>query len=138
MAIGLPSVGGGRQLGDGNLNEMTIGTMPDPQAATTTATLTVAQVTGGMLVASPGTSAATYTFPTAAALDAALANIKVGSTFNLVIVNLGTSSGALTLTMGTGVTLVGSGSVAITSSAQLRFRRTGTNDTAAFVAYRIS
>ena len=105
---GLPTVGGGRQLGDGNLNELVIGTMPDPQTATATATLTVAQVTGGMLV------------------------------FDLVIVNLGTSSGALTLTMGTGLTLSGSGTVAITSSAQLRFRRTGTNDTASFTVYRIS
>lgn len=135
---GLPTVGGGRQLGDGNLNELLIGTMPDPQTATATATLTVAQVTGGMLVANPSTSAATYTFPTAATLDAALSNLKVGSTFDLVIVNLGTSSGALTLTMGTGLTLSGSGTVAITSSAQLRFRRTGTNDTASFTVYRIS
>jgi len=135
---GLPTVGGGRQLGDGNLNELLIGTMPDPQTATATATLTVAQVTGGMLVANPSTSAATYTFPTAAAIDAALSNMKVGSTFDLVIVNLGTSTGALTLTMGTGLTLSGSGTVAITSSAQLRFRRTGTNDTASFTVYRIS
>lgn len=135
---GLPIVGGGRQLGDGNLNEMVIGTMPDPQTATATATLTVAQVTGGMLVANPSTSAATYTFPTAAAIDAALLNLKVGSTFDLVIVNLGTSSGALTLTMGTNLTLSGSGTVAVTSSAQLRFRRTGTSDTASFAVYRIS
>ena len=138
MASGLPSVGGGRQLGDSNLNELLIGTMPDPQTATATATLTATQVTGGMLVANPSTTAATYTFPTAALLDAALANLKVGSTFDLVIVNLGTSSGALTLTMGTGLTLSGSGTVAITSSAQLRFRRTGTNDTASFTVYRIS
>jgi len=138
MASGLPSVGGGRQLGDGNLNELLIGTMPDPQTATATATLTAAQVTGGMLVANPSTTAATYTFPTAALLDAALANLKVGSTFDLVIVNLGTSSGALTLTMGTGLTLSGSGTVAVTSSAQLRFRRTGTNDSASFTVYRIA
>ena len=135
MSIG--NVGGGRQFGDGNLNELILGTMPDPQTATATATLTVAQVTGGMLVANPSTSAATYTFPTAAAIDAALSNLKAGSTFDLVIVNLGTSSGALTLTMGTGTTLVGSSAVAITSSAQLRFRRTVTADAPTFTAYRI-
>lgn len=135
---GLPIIGGGRQLGDGNLNEIILGTMPEPQTATTTATLTAAQVTGNMLVASPGTSAATYTFPTATQLDTALGNLKVGSTFDLVIVNTGTSSGALTLTMGTGLTLSGSGTVAITSSGQLRFRRTGTADTPTFTVYRIA
>ena len=135
MPIG--TIGGGRQVGDGNLNELTLGTMPEPQTATATATLTAAQVTGAMIVANPSTSAATYTFPTAAQIDAVLSNEKVGSTFDLVIVNLGTSSGALTLTMGTGLTLSGSGTVAITSSAQLRFRRTVTTDAPTFTVYRI-
>ena len=117
--MAIPTVGGGRQLGDGNLNELVLGTMPEPQTATATATLTAAQVTGNMIVANPSTSAATYTFPTASQIDAVLTNAKVGSTFDLVIVNLGTSSGALTLTMGTNLTLVGSATVAITSSAIL-------------------
>jgi len=134
---GIGRVGGGYQTTDGNLNEIEIGAMATPQTATATATLTVAQVTGGMLVANPSTTAATYTFPTAAALDAALTNVKVGSTFDLSIINLGTGSGALTLTMGAGTTLVGSGTVAVTSSAVLRFRRTGVNDVATFVAYRL-
>jgi tRNA A58 N-methylase Trm61 len=134
---GIGRVGGGYQSTDGNLNEIEIGSMAVPQTATATATLTVAQVTGGMLVANPSTTAATYTFPTAAALDAVLANLKVGSTFDLAIVNLGTGSGALTLTMGAGATLVGSGTVAVSTSAVLRFRRTGVNDIATFTVYRL-
>jgi tRNA A58 N-methylase Trm61 len=134
---GIGRVGGGYQTTDGNLNEIEIGAMAAPQTATATATLTVAQVTGGMLVANPSTTAATYTFPTATALDAALANVKIGSTFDLSIINLGTGSGALTLTMGAGTTLVGSGTVAVSTSAVLRFRRTGVNDIATFVAYRL-
>ena len=133
--MAIPTVGGGRQVGDGNLNELVIGTMPEPQTATATATLTVAQVTGNMIVANPSTSAATYTFPTASQIDAALSNLKVGSTFDLFIINLGTSSGALTLTMGTGLTLVGSATVAVTSSAILRFRKTA--DTPTYTVYRI-
>jgi hypothetical protein len=133
--MAIPTVGGGRQLGDGNLNELVLGTMPEPQTATATATLTAAQVTGNMIVANPSTSAATYTFPTASQIDAVLTNAKVGSTFDLVIVNLGTSSGALTLTMGTGLTLVGSATVAVTSSAILRFRKTA--DTPTYSVYRI-
>lgn len=135
--MAISSIGSGSQVGDGNLNEVKLGSMAAPQTATTTATLTVAQVTGGMLVASPGTSAATYTFPTAAQLDTLLVNLKVGSTFDLVIVNTGTSSGALTLTMGTGCTLSGSATVAITSSAQLRFRQSSC-DPMAFVVYRVA
>ena len=137
--MALPQVGGGRQVTDGNLNEITLGAMAAPQTATSTATLTAAQVTGGMLVGSPGTSAATYTTPTAAAIDAVLVNAKVGSTFDLTIVNLGTSSGVITLAGGTGVTLVGTATVAVTASAGSsgiwRFRKTGD---AAYTAYRVA
>ena len=88
-------------------------------------TLTVAQITGGLLVANPDTSAATYTLPTTVATEAVVTNAKVDSTFELNIVNLGTSSGALTIAVGTGWTLVGSVTVAITSSARFLARKTG-------------
>ena len=48
--MALPSVGGGYQFNDGNLNELTIGVQPAPQTATSTATLTVTQLLGGLLV----------------------------------------------------------------------------------------
>jgi hypothetical protein len=59
--MALPSVGGGYQNTDGNQSEQTIGTQAAPQTATATATLTVAQITGGLLVGSPSTTAASYT-----------------------------------------------------------------------------
>ena len=133
--MALPSVGGGYQIGDGNRNEIFLGEMADPQTATATATLTAAQITSGMLVANPSTSAASYTLPTAASVDALLVNAKNGSTFNLSIVNLGTSSGALTIVAGTGWTLVGSATVAITSSAQVLAYKT---DVAAYTLYRVA
>ena len=125
--MALPNGAGGYQLGDGNLNELTIGYAAAPQTATSTATLTAAQVTGGILVANPSTSAATYTLPTAAAIDAVVTSAKVGSTFTLTIVNTGTSSGTVTLAAGTGITDGGNATVAvaITSSAQFTFRKTG-------------
>lgn len=140
--MALPSVGGGYQFGDGNLNEIDIISVT-PQAATTTATLTVAQVTNNLLVATAGTSAATYTLPTAALLDAALTNAKVGSTFRLAIVNLGTSSGVVTIAAGTGITLVGTMTFALTAVAstspcgagELLFYKSGD---AAYTVYRIS
>jgi hypothetical protein len=123
--MALPSIGGGFQLGDGNLNEIFLSEMADPQTATATATLTAAQVTGGMLVANPSTSAASYTLPTVALTEAVLTNAKVGSTFELALVNLGTSSGAVTVLVGTGWTIVGNAVVAITSSARFIARKTG-------------
>ena len=94
-------------------------------------------MTGEWLVANPSTSAATYTLPTASALDAVLTNAKVGTTFDLFIVNTGTSSGAVTLALGTGISDGGNAlvAVAVTSSAMFRFRKTGD---AAYVVYKIA
>ena len=133
--MALPSVGGGYQVGDGNLNEVTLGDQGTVATATVTATLTVAQITAGILSANPSVTAASYTLPTGTLIDATLTNAKVGSTFDLAIVNLGTSSGALTIVAGTGITLAGSATVAITSSAQVRFVRTGE---ATYTMYRIA
>jgi hypothetical protein len=133
--MALPNGAGGYQLGDGNLNELTIGYAAVPQTATSTATLTAAQVTGGWLVANPSTSAATYTLPTAASIDAIVTSAKVGSTFTLNIINTGTSSGTVTLATATGMTDGGNAfvAVAITSSAQFTFRKTGD---AAYTVYK--
>ena len=135
--MALAQVGGGYQLGDGNVNEIRLGYSAAPQTATSTATLTAAQILGSVLVANPSTSAATYTLPTAAAIDTALNNAKVGSTFDLSIVNIGTSSGTVTLSMGTGVTDGGNAAVAvaITSSAMFRFRKTADG---AYTVYKIA
>ena len=125
--MALPNGAGGYQLGDGNRNEVRMGYGAAPQTATSTATLTAAQITGGILYANPSTSAATYTLPTASEIDSAVSSATTGSTFDLSIVNVGTSSGTVTLSMGTGVTDGGNAAVAVavTSSALFRFRKTG-------------
>jgi hypothetical protein len=135
--MALASVGGGAQVGDGNRNELRLGYGSAPQTATATATLTATQITGAILYANPSTSAATYTLPTATEIDTALSNATTGSTFDLAIVNVGTSSGTVTLSMGTGITDGGNAAVAIaiTSSALFRFRKTGT---AAWSVYKIA
>jgi hypothetical protein len=133
--MALPSVGGGYQVGDGNLNEVTLGDIGTVATATATATLTVAQITAGILSANPSTSAASYTLPTGTLIDATLTNAKVGSTFDLIIVNLGTGSGDITIVTGTGITLVGSVTVTDGTSAQVRFVRTGE---ATYTMYRIA
>lgn len=134
--MALPNGAGGYQVGDGNLNELTIGYGAAPQTATSTATLTAAQITGGILVANPSTSAATYTLPLATDIDNVVTSAKVGSTFDLSIVNLGTTSGTVTLAVNTGVVDGGNALVAlpVTSSGIFRFRRTAAG---AWSVYRL-
>jgi hypothetical protein len=126
--MALPNGAGGYQVGAGNRNETTMGYAATPQTATATATLTAAQLVGGMLVANPSTTAATYTLPAATTLDTALPNATVGSTFDLSVVNIGTSSGTVTFSMGSGTGFTDGGNavvvVAITSSALFRFWKT--------------
>ena len=140
--MALASVGGGYQFTDGNTNEVEIDTQAAQQTATATATLTTAQTLGGLLVGDPTTTAATYTFPTATAIDAVMTNMKTNSTFRLTVINIGTSTGIITMAVGTGITAVGNLLVAITGSAagvggaaQFLFRKTGT---AAYTVYRVA
>ena len=135
--MALPNGAGGYQVGAGNRQETIMGAMAAPQTATVTATLTAAQVVNQMLVANPGSStAATYTLPTGALIDAAVPNATVGSTFDLSIVNIGTSSGTVTLAVSTGVTDGGNAlvAIAITTSQLFRFRKTGDGT---YVVYRL-
>jgi hypothetical protein len=135
--MALPNGAGGYQVGAGNRAETVLGALAAPQTATSTATLTAAQVTGNWLVANPSTSAATYTLPTAALIDAAVPNATVGSTFDLAVVNVGTSSGTVTLATATGITDGGNAFVAVatTSSALFRFRKTAEG---AYTVYKIA
>jgi hypothetical protein len=124
----LPNTGGGYQIGDGNLGEMQMGIMPAPVTATATATLTVADLLNGMILGSPGASAATYTLPTVALLEATLVNAKVGSFFDVIVTNVnGSASGVITLAVGTGWTIVGLATVVATAgtSQAFRARKTG-------------
>lgn len=143
--MAIPSIGGGRQVGDGNVNEVVLNVV-SVQTATTDAVLTVAQITGGILVGSPGASAAAYTLPTVntalTGVDAILVNAKINSTFDLSIVNLGSASGLITVTAAasTGWTIVGSAAVpivatGISGSALFRARKTAAG---AWTLYRIS
>lgn len=135
--MAIPNGAGGYQVGDGNRSEVVLGYSSTPQTATSTATLTAAQITGGMLVANPSTSAATYTLPTVSDVEAVITSAVTGSTFDLNIINTGTSSGTVTLAMGTGFTDGGNSTVAvaITSSALFRFLKTGTS---AWSVYKVA
>lgn len=134
----IPNIGGGTQVGDGNLAEVTLYPVPAPATATGDATLTVAQLTGGVLLGSPGSSAAAYTLPSGAVLDAALGNAKVGSSFDLAVINVnGSGGGIITMTTATGWTLVGLMTIIATAGTAQMFRARKTGD-ATWVLYRIA
>lgn len=130
------TIGGGYQVGDGNLAEVALSVLPAPATATATANLSVAQLTNGILLGSPGSSAASYTLPTVAALEAALGNAKVGSSFPVSVINVdGSGSGVITLVTNTGWTLVGLMTVAATAGTAQLFRARKSGD-GAWVLYR--
>lgn len=126
--MALPSVGGGYQTTDGN-TEVVLGVQGAPATATSTATLTIAQLQTGLVLGSPGSSAAAYTLPTVALTEAALVNAKVDSSFEFSVINIdGSGSGVITMTAGTGWTLVGLATIAATAGTAhtYRARKTGT------------
>lgn len=133
--MALASIGGGYQLGDGNVNEALLEVQSAPGATTATSyTFTAADLSNGLFT-STNASAVTLTLPTVAVLEALFVNAKVNSSFDFAIINLGSASGAATVTTATGWTLVGSMAVAITTSARFRARKTGD---AAWALYRVA
>ena len=139
--MALPNGAGGYQVGDGNLSEVQLGTQATPVALTATSnTLTAQQLTGGILTSTTA-SAVAITLPivvTASGVTGVndvVSSAKVNSTFDVTIINLGSSSGAVTVGVGTGWTIVGSAGVAISTSAQFRARKT--SDTT-YTLYRVA
>lgn len=127
--MALPNGAGGYQVGDGNLTEVQLGIQPTPPTATTGATLTVAQITSGILLGSPGTTASAYTLPSVATLEATVSSAKVNSAFDFSVCNVnGSSTGVITMTAGTGWTVVGLATVAATAGTTGLFRAAKTGD----------
>ena len=125
---------GGYQLAAGNAGEPTA-IVVSVLAATGDVTLTTAQLAGGIVSCNKGSDAGlTVTTPTAAAIDAAFPSLKVGSAFDLTITNNNNSGASSTVTFagGTGVTLVGTATVARYGGSTYRIVKTGT---AAYSAY---
>jgi len=129
--MALPSVGGGYQFNDGNLDEVKMSAISVPATAVDSATLTVTQLINGIVLGSPTTTAA-YTLPLATTLDNTLTNSKAGSTFDFRIINV-TGSGVITVTTNTGWSIGTSGSqglmtVAATAGTVRSFRARKTGD----------
>lgn len=141
--MAIPSVGGGYQFNDGNVNEIKISVQTTPAAKTTSTTLTTAELATGILTVNQGAGAgSTLTLPTGALMDAAFSNMKVDSSFDFSVINISTTDADdATIAVGTGWTLVGDVIVnaksasTIPTSGLFRARKTGT---ATWTLYRIA
>ena len=102
-------------------------------AVDTAPTLTIANLLTKIVVGTP-TAARAYTVPTGTLTEAGT-NLLVGESFDWSIANLAAATHAITLTAGTGHTLVGAVIVAALSSGTFRTRKTDLNT---FVTYRIA
>lgn len=112
------------------------GAQGTPTAYTATATATIAELLTRILTVTSA-SAVALTLPTGTLTDAGLGRgtLSIGQSFDFVVINLGSSSGVVTMTAGTDHTIVGLATLAINTSAQFRTRKTAANT---FVTYRIS
>lgn len=129
--MAIPTVGGGYQFNDGNLNEVKLTVAQAPTTAADSATLSVAQLINGIIIGTPTTTAA-YTLPLAADVDASLTNAKIGSTFDFRVINT-TTAGVITVTTNTGWSIGTGGSqglmtVAATAGTVRSFRARKTGD----------
>lgn len=114
-----------------------------PAAKTTAATLTAAEIIGGLLTANQGgAAAADYTLPLAADVDTALPDSAANDAFEFSLINISTNAAEdITVVTNTGWTLVGEMTVESNdadraqSSGRFLARKTGSG---AWTLYRIA
>ena len=128
--MALNTVGGGYQFNDGNLSEVKMSVASAPATAADTATLTVAQLTNGIILGTP-TATAIYTLPLAADVDSTLNNAKIGTTFDFRVIT--TAAYGITIATNTGWTIGSSGTqglmtIAATAGTVRGFRARKTAD----------
>jgi len=130
--MALPNGSNGYQVGDGNLDEIIMGTQTAPVAKTAAATLTANELAAGLITYTG--AAVNLTVPLGTDLDAAFGNMKVNSSFDFNIINIG-GTNAATVTANTGCTLVGVAAVSANTACTWRVRKTAE---ATYVFYRIA
>jgi hypothetical protein len=130
--MALPNGSGGYQVGAGNLNEIIMGTQVAPTAKTAAATLTPAELATEIITYTG--AAVNLTLPLGTDIDNAFSSMKVNSSFDFTIINIG-GTNAATVTANTGCTIVGVAAVSANTSATWRVRKTADNT---FVFYRVA
>jgi hypothetical protein len=123
---------GGYQISAGSDGEAVLFVQTAPTALSATTTVTAEQLSGGLFVFN-GT-AGNLVLPTVALLEADISSAqRVNAAFDFFVVNTD-GADAITLTVGTGWTIVGAAAVAASTSAHFRARKTGDGT---WTAYRL-
>jgi hypothetical protein len=105
-----------------------------PATITATGALVVASMKLRIIQVTSAT-AVTLTPDTGTTIDAAFSGMAVDTAFEFTIINTGSAAGAVTMAVATGVTYIGSTTVAISTSGTFRARKTAANT---FVMYRVA
>ena len=122
---------------DGSTSNV-VGSQSAPQSQDTAATLTAAQILGGILTTAPAgaiAGAINLQLPLATALDTAFGAAPNNTSIDFSIINTAGAANTATVTTNTGWTLVGSMAVAQNVSGAFRARKTGAG---AWTLYRVS
>ena len=108
---------------------------PNPTALTASTTITIAQILTNIVTVT-STTAVTLTLPAGSSVDAGVLSgaLPTNGCFDWNVINLGSSSGAVTMAAGTSHTYTGSTTVAVGTSAGFRTRKLGANS---YATYRI-
>lgn len=130
--MAIPNGSGGYQVGDGNLNEVSMSVQATPVAKTAAAVLTAAELTNGIITYTG--AVANITLPTVALTEALVSSANTNSSFDFSILNIGGTNTA-TLVIGTGWTLVGVVTIAANVSSTWRAVKTGDGT---WSAYRLA
>jgi len=132
--MALPNGAGGYQLGDGNVGEAVLFVQGAPTAVAAAATMTAAELANGLFVFDG--AAGNLTLPTVALLEADISSAtKVNAAFDFFVINADASTDDVTLTAGTGWTIVGNPIVIEATSGHFRARKTSETT---WTCYRIS
>ena len=131
------SIGGGSISNPQVLNNQFVA-QSTPTAISTagSTTLTIAQLLTRIITVTQ-TAAVTLVLPTGTLADAGILSgqLLVGQAFDWNVINLGNTSGAITVQGGTNNTYVGFATVAINTSATFRTLKTATNT---YITYRVN
>jgi hypothetical protein len=132
--MAIPNGAGGYQFNDGNTGEALLFVQGAPTALTAGATATAAQLANGLFTFN-GT-AGNLQLPTVADLEAEVSSAsKVNAAFDFYVINIDAGTDDITLTTGTGWTIVGAAAVTEGTSGHFRARKTGDGS---WTAYRLS